>query len=421
MVVLDPYAAASKPMPDWESIPKDPLVFAASFLQPLDVNTHRPTPSSVSSSQKLPRPRRPNDTFASSSGSTSKHSKTHSWAASTTSHHAGVGSDEWMEEKVAQCVDNAKGDLIIHNFGLQTLSTKISDLRDLSAPDIGVYASQNLLVSLPSALFDIRNLTVLSLRSNRLESLPAAIGELRNLKELNISNNLIRYLPSTILDLSLEQFSAHPNRWIEPSHDSGEIAKSPVTRRNSLPITAPTRSLTQSGPVPSLASLCLTVLLSPRPPSNLPPLIDCYNWDDCRVRGQHPLLDPHILSHSMPPSFSVDELGRILQSVKSACSSRAQTGRLSDPFPHSYRVPPPDDAAENPYYSPCPSTRHWTENDLVDSTQSRRIFLHAAEERFQWRVVANVSNLPIRWLGCSPGCLEFLDEEDDEEEWPVEL
>lgn len=232
-----------------------------------------------------------------------------------------------------------------------------------------------------------------------------------------------RYLPSTILDLSLEQFSAHPNRWMEAPVDAPKSAKSPaVGSRNSL-ITAPTRSLTQSGPVPTLAALCMTVLLSPRPPSNLPPLIDCYNWDECRVRGQHPLLDPHILSHSMPPSFGIDELGRILQSVKNACSSRAQAGRSTDPFPHSYRVPPPDDAAENPYFSPCPSPRHWTENDIIDNlnSQSRRIFLHAAEERFQWREVANVSNLPIRWLGCSPGCLEFLDDEDDEEEWPVDV
>jgi Leucine-rich repeat (LRR) protein len=66
-----------------------------------------------------------------------------------------------------------------------------------------------LMVSLPSALFEIHSLTSLTLSephhgtpqilltctgSNRLTRLPAAIGELQNLKELNIGNNkIVRY------------------------------------------------------------------------------------------------------------------------------------------------------------------------------------------------------------------------------------
>ena len=65
--------------------------------------------------------------------------------------------------------------------------------------------------SLPSSLFLVTNMTVLSLRkstirvslsryspcangtlgANRLERLPAGVGQLKRLKELNVSNNLI--------------------------------------------------------------------------------------------------------------------------------------------------------------------------------------------------------------------------------------
>jgi len=57
--------------------------------------------------------------------------------------------------------------------------------------DLAVYLANNSLVSLPSALFEISNLTTLSLRGNELDCLPAAIGELRNLRELHIGGNRI--------------------------------------------------------------------------------------------------------------------------------------------------------------------------------------------------------------------------------------
>lgn len=89
-----------------------------------------------------------------------------------------------------------------------------------------------------------------------------------------------------------------------------------------------------------------------------------------------------------------------------------------DCFPRSNTVEEPDDASRNPYYTPCPSPRHqeWDQNAEQEPRVTRRIFLDAAEERFEWRTVSGVPNLPIQWLGCSPGCLDFL-EEDEEADW----
>jgi hypothetical protein len=50
----------------------------------------------------------------------------------------------------------------------------------------------------------------------------------------------------------------------------------------------------------------------------------------------------------------------------------------------------------------------------LGSDTCRRLFLDPAEERFEWVEICGQKNLPIRWLGCSPGCLAFLDKDEDE-------
>lgn len=79
-----------------------------------------------------------------------------------------------------------------------------------------LYLAGNRLTKLPSALFEVGNLRVLSLRKNNLTALPAAIGDLQNLRELNIANNDLRYLPAEIQKLSLDQFAHFPNRFLLP-------------------------------------------------------------------------------------------------------------------------------------------------------------------------------------------------------------
>jgi hypothetical protein len=81
-----------------------------------------------------------------------------------------------------------------------------------------------------------------------------------------------------------------------------------------------------------------------------------------------------------------------------------------NPFPPSNKAAKPDDASMNPILCPCP--RH------------NRCFLHAVEERYEFVNICDAYELPVKHLGCIPGCLAFLEQEDHEEEeeeiWEVD-
>ena len=68
-------------------------------------------------------------------------------------------------------------------------------------PELQLYMQQNSLRKLPAELWNLENLTVLSLRQNKLTYIPASIGRLRNLRELNLACNRLRYLPWELLTL----------------------------------------------------------------------------------------------------------------------------------------------------------------------------------------------------------------------------
>ena len=76
------------------------------------------------------------------------------------------------------------------------------------------YLWDNQLTRLPSALFQLSNLGVLSLRKNQLTHLPASIGQLRHLRELNIGGNALTYLPAEMQQLTLETFTYIPNPFL---------------------------------------------------------------------------------------------------------------------------------------------------------------------------------------------------------------
>ena len=68
-------------------------------------------------------------------------------------------------------------------------------------PQIKLYLQNNRLTELPEAVFDISNLTTLSVYANELRSLSPSVGKLKNLQYLNIDRNPISFYPVAILGL----------------------------------------------------------------------------------------------------------------------------------------------------------------------------------------------------------------------------
>jgi hypothetical protein len=156
-------------------------------------------------------------------------------------------------------------------------------------------------------------------------------------------------------------------------------------------------------------------------------MLDGFSWSP-EPGEPHPLLDSALL-HARVPYLGVKDWTKVLQAMRSAStaasrkSSSQQHGRRSSTasnagtsgtanlFPRTHKPLQPDDAAENPYYWPCPNKRHLESSSSGQPAATKRLFLHAAEKRLEWATVCGQANMPIRWRGCSPGCLAFLEQE----------
>ncbi|KAI1472472.1 uncharacterized protein F4812DRAFT_409022 [Daldinia caldariorum] len=88
-------------------------------------------------------------------------------------------------------------------------------------PSISLFLSNNPLSHAPGAIFNLENLTFLTLRNTNITELPPSIGKLRNLRTLNISLTRLQCLPGELLDLlrfpsKLETLNIHPNPFLQP-------------------------------------------------------------------------------------------------------------------------------------------------------------------------------------------------------------
>lgn len=129
---------------------------------------------------------------------------------------------EAFADRVVQgCLEHGKETIDLSGIGLTALSNAtLSPLHqmikhahddltqppseDLFAPltpSIQLFLYGNLLTSLPPELFNLANITVLSLRNNSLQELPSSITRLPKLAELNIAGNQLRSLPWELLNM----------------------------------------------------------------------------------------------------------------------------------------------------------------------------------------------------------------------------
>lgn len=97
-------------------------------------------------------------------------------------------------------------------------------------PSIKLFLSRNKLRTLPSELFRLDNVAVLSLRGNELQELPHSIARLGKLQELNIAGNNIRWLPwelKRFLECQREdnRIIVRPNPLIEPTKIDGPLGR----------------------------------------------------------------------------------------------------------------------------------------------------------------------------------------------------
>lgn len=103
-------------------------------------------------------------------------------------------------------------------------------------PELHLFLWSNQLTRVPGAVFDLDQLTILSLRGNSLTELPPAILKLKKLQTLNVSLNNLRHLPIELLELiydpesSLETLMLHPNPWYQP--EGGQELEAPWSSEN---------------------------------------------------------------------------------------------------------------------------------------------------------------------------------------------
>lgn len=375
----------------------------------------------------------------------------------------------------------ARPALLLGGYGLESVPSVVGDLRHYVAIEprragartssqvtnsnqVQLYLWDNHLTRLPSALFQVTNLGVLSLRKNRLTHLPAAIGDLCHLRELNVGGNALSYLPAEIQQLQLHTFTYVPNpflqippdaaldvrplygaapqplrpppaRWARAHTDAGVMQRAPACA--SAPLMARTLGALERGAMPSLADLCVQRLLS-----DDPLLIEQYETG-CLRALQHTLTASTVAKIEAARRSATASWG-----TRADLSSHTRSMRWYEDAPLGARAPSAfdvdtalerlDDACDNVWFQRCPGVHERAHTGEAPGPctdwptgPAGPLFVQAAESRIEW--VSHVAGvrvakqaiemagttvqgtpasssgcLPILWRGCSPGCLRFL-------------
>ncbi|CAE6464183.1 unnamed protein product [Rhizoctonia solani] len=304
--------------------------------------------------------------------------------------------------------------------------------------EIQSYLANNGISILPSELFQLSNLTLLSLRGNKLRSLPPAIGNLKSLRSLNIASNELTTLPSELSYLNLQALLIHPNPFLpKPTIESTGSSDSRITHRRRArelgPLVAHTR-------IPKLTEIALRAALCPS--ADQPPRITPLSFTTPLTRRSDTPASKSLLT-------PIDSQSSVF-SFPSHTSSLSRSNSDSNPY-NSHTFPPHALTLEDHYdlsswlsekrtpnihieavrhgaedahdlYSWCPGRRHRI--DVEAETSSSGIFVLPVEERLEWvSVLAGCElspTVPILWRGCSAGCLSFLDGDIDPNTAPLQ-
>ncbi|KAI8361795.1 hypothetical protein EDC96DRAFT_512542, partial [Choanephora cucurbitarum] len=128
-----------------------------------------------------------------------------------------------VRKVIDDVVDNGLERVDLSHIGLECIPDEIGELTYLTvlhndivkAASLQLFLYNNSLQTLNPVLFQLKNLTVLSLRFNRLESISPDIALLDNLIELSLGNNQLRYIPAELLRLKkLVTLSLMPNPFL---------------------------------------------------------------------------------------------------------------------------------------------------------------------------------------------------------------
>ena len=101
-------------------------------------------------------------------------------------------------------------------------------------PKLHLFLEKNRLQFLPGAVYNIRALTVISLRDNQLMALLPSIVRLSNVVELNLSNNCLRWLPWEVkaFMFDLRQLNVSGNPLVEPDLHHGSSIPYKITKED---------------------------------------------------------------------------------------------------------------------------------------------------------------------------------------------
>ncbi|KAG8967402.1 hypothetical protein FRC03_010018 [Tulasnella sp. 419] len=283
---------------------------------------------------------------------------------------------------------------------------------------VELYLGSNEIRKLPSELFTLKGLTVLSLRNNGLTLLPPAISELTALRELNLANNRLTYLPSEILQLRLETLVVNTNPFLPPP-EHPEPGK-PRSR-----ILSPLKIISDIVP---LTELALRILLSPP----VDPETDAFDalTSNQNAKTKKSYLEENVYlplpSEGMPVALynatnpSLPPLLRSRPTISyKRTSPQSGSSLIAAPEIVEWNTKDVDDALSNSMFNHCPSL------SCPQKQHGDYVFVTPAETRYEWvNEVAGVSVtdldhgvVPVLWRGCSSGCLDFLLHVDGFDDW----